>query len=56
MTFLQLHIIGDYLEGFVGQNNHLIYIKISQRYGNWQERLVCKILKSLYSLKQAKRL
>lgn len=33
-----------------------IYIKMFQEYLTGQERLVCEILKSLYNLKQAKRL
>lgn len=51
ITLLEIDIIGAYLESFLGQTNQSIYIKILQKDRNRQERLVCKILKSLYGLK-----
>lgn len=56
MILLQMDIIGAYLESFLGQNNQPIYMKIPQGCMTGRESLVCKILKSLYGLKQARRL
>ena len=51
-----MDVIGIYLKSLLDQKAQPIYIKIPQRFGSGQEWLVCKILKSLYSLKQAGRL
>ena len=56
MIILQIDIIGAYFESFFGEHNHLIYMKILQRCKVSQERLVYKIFKSLYELKQVGRL
>ena len=56
MTLLQIDIIDAYLESPLGQKDQSIYIKIMQKCGSGQERLVYKILKSLYGLKQVERL
>ena len=56
MTLLQIDEISAYLESFLDQKDQPIYMKIPQRCENRRKRLVCKILKSLYSLKQARRL
>ena len=51
-----MDVIGTYLESALGQNKQPIYMKIPQGCLTGQERLVCKILKSLYGLNQAGRL
>lgn len=51
-----MDVIGAYLESTLGQNNQPIYMRISQGCLAGREGLVCKILKSLYGLKQAGRL
>ena len=51
-----MDIIRTYLESALSQNKHPIFMKILQGYLVGQEGLVCKILKSLYGLKQARRL
>ena len=56
MIILQIDVIGTYLKSTLSQNNHPIYIKISQKCEIRQEKLVNKILRSLYDLKQARKL
>ena len=56
MILIQMDVIGAYLESALDQNEQLIYMKISQGCRAGREGLVCKILKSLYRLKQAGRL
>lgn len=56
IILLQMDIIGAYLESFLSQNNELIYMKIFEKCRNGREELICKILKSLYSFKQVKKL
>lgn len=56
MISLQMNIIGAYLESVFGQNNHLIYMKILQKCKIDRDDLVYKIFKSLYGLKQARKL
>lgn len=56
MTLIQINVIGAYLESAHGQNEQPIYMKIPQGCLADREGLVCKILKSLYGLKQAGRL
>lgn len=56
LTLLQINVISAYLKNCFDNKNQLIFIKILQRFRSKQERLICKILKSLYSLKQSKRL
>ena len=56
MIILEINVIGAYLESPLGQGDHPIYMRISQRCKIDQEGLVYKILKSLYGLKQAGRL
>lgn len=51
-----MDVIGTYLESALGQNEQLIFMKIPQGRQTGREGLVCKILKSLYGLKQAGRL
>lgn len=51
-----MDIIDVYLESSLGQDKHLIYIKIPQRCKIGWESFICKIFKSLYGLKQAGRL
>ena len=55
MILIQMDVVDKYLESALSQNKQPIYMKIPQgcivRKG-----LVCKILKSLYGLKQAGRL
>ena len=55
MILIQMNVVGVYLESILSQNKQPIYMKIPQ---GWivREGLVCKILKSLYRLKQARRL
>ena len=55
MILLQMDVISAYLESFLRQSNHLIYMKIPQRYKIDQQDLVCKIFKNLYRLKQARK-
>ena len=56
IILLQIDVIGAYLEISFSQNNQPIYMKIPQGCKARREGLVCKILKSLYGLKQAGRL
>lgn len=51
-----MDIIDAYLESSLGQDKHLIYIKIPQGCKIGWEGFICKIFKSLYGLKQAGRL
>lgn len=55
MIFVQIDIIKLYLESTISQNKHVIQMKIIQKYLVGKKKLVCKILKSLDGLKQAKR-
>lgn len=43
MTLLQINVISAYPDSSFGQNNHHIYMKIPQKCGNRQEKLLCKI-------------
>ena len=56
MILIQMDVIEAYLESALGQNEQPIYMRIPQRCLAGREGLVCKILKSLYGLKQAERL
>lgn len=56
IILIQINIIEIYLENALGQNKQPIYMKISQKCLAGQKSLVCKILKSLYELKQARKL
>lgn len=56
MILLQINVIVAYLESTLDQNNQLIYIKIPQEYLIRWQKLVSKSPKSLYGLKQVKRL
>ena len=56
MIIIQIDVVGEYLESALGQNKYPIFMKILQGYLVGQEDLICKILKSLYGLKQAGRL
>lgn len=49
-------MIGIYFESALGQNKQPIYMKIPQECLVGRERLVYKILKNLYGLKQVRRL
>lgn len=49
-------VIGAYLKSALSQNKQPIYMRIPQGCLTGREDLVCKILKSLYGLKQAGRL
>lgn len=51
MIFLQINLIGAYLESFFGQDEYPIYMKIFQRCKVGREGLVYKIFKGLYELK-----
>ena len=51
-----MDVIGESLKSALGQNKHVIFMKIPQECLVGQESLVYKILKSLYSLKQAEQL
>ena len=53
MILIQIDIVGAYLESALSQNKHPIFMRILQEYLISQESLICKILKSLYDLKQA---
>ena len=53
MTLLQRNVIGASLKTYLGQNKYLIYMEILQGCGSGQKRLVCKIMNSLYSFKEA---
>ena len=53
MILIQMYIVGAYLESALGQNEHPIFMRIPQRCLVDRESLVSKIMKSLYSLKQA---
>ena len=50
-----MDVVSAYLESALSQNKQPIYLKISQGC-IVRESLVCKILKSLYKLKQAGKL
>ena len=56
MILMQINVIGTYLESALGQIKQPIYMKIPQECLAGREQLVCKILKSLYGLKQVERL
>ena len=56
MILIQMDVIGAYLESALDQNEQPIYMKIPQGCQAGREGLVCKILKSLYGLKQVGRL
>lgn len=56
MIILQIDFFGVYLENTLDQGNYPIYTKIPQGCKIGRDDLVCKILKSLYRLKQARRL
>lgn len=56
IILMQVDIIRAYIESTISQNEQLIYIKIPQRCLAYRERLVYKIVKSLYRLKQIGRL
>lgn len=56
MILIQINVVKTYLESAFGQNKYSIFMKIPQRYLVDWKGLVCKILKSLYSLKQARKL
>lgn len=51
-----MDIIRAYIKSALDQNKQSIYIKIPQRCLAGWKSLVCKILKSLYKLKQVKKL
>ena len=54
MIFIQMDIIGAYLESVLNQNKHSIFMRILQRcLVNW-EYPIYKTLKSLYGLKQVR--
>ena len=55
MILIQIDVVDAYLESALSQNEQPIYIKIPQEC-IVREDLVCKILKSLYGLKQAGKL
>ena len=55
MILIQMDVVGAYLESALSQNKHPIFMRIPQRCLVGREGLVCKILKSLYGLKQAGR-
>ena len=56
MILLQIDVIGAYFESSLSQKIQSINMKIPQGCKSGRERLVCKILKSQYGLKQAKKL
>ena len=56
MIILQMDVIDAYLESALSQGYHPIYMRIPQGCKISRDDLVCKILKSLYELKQAGRL
>ena len=56
IIILQIDVINAYLERSLKQYNHPIYMRIPQDCTIGQEGLVYKIFKSLYGLKQARRL
>ena len=53
LILIQINIVGAYLESALDQNKHPIFMKIPQRCLVGRESPVCKIIKSLYSEKQA---
>ena len=53
IILIQIDVVGAYLKSTLGQNEYPIFMKISQGCLVGREDLVCKILKSLYGLKQA---
>ena len=53
MILIQMDVIGEYLESALGQNKYPIFMNIPQGCLVGREGLICKILKSLYGLKQA---
>ena len=55
MILIRIDVVKVYLKSALSQNKKSIYIKISQGCLAIQKRLVCKLLKSLYGLNQAKR-
>ena len=56
MIILQMDVIGAYLESALSQNHHLIYMTIPKTCKIGWDELVCKIINSLYGLKQVERL
>ncbi len=55
----QLDIVGAYLESLLDDNEFPIYMKLPLRMHQFcpvRERLLCKLLKSLYGLRQSGRL
>lgn len=56
LILIQMDVVGTYLESALGQNKQPIFIKIPQGRQLGQKDLVYKIFKSIYGLKQAKRL
>lgn len=56
LILIEMHVIGAYLESALGQNKQPIFVKIPQGRQTGREELVYKILKTLYGLKQARRL
>ena len=55
MILVQIDVVRSYLESAIGQNKQPIYMRISRRCIVGRERLIYKLLKSLYRLKQAVR-
>ncbi len=45
---MQIDIIDAYLDSILGQNKQPIFMKILQKKQTGRDRLVCKILQSLY--------
>ena len=56
IILIEIDVIKAYLENAFGQNKQPIFMKIFQKCLVSQEDLVCKILKSLYRLKQVMKL
>lgn len=56
MILVQIDAVEVYLESSISSNKQLIYIKIPQRCLAGRKKLVCKILKNLYRLKQIRKL
>lgn len=56
IILIQIDILEIYLKSALSQNEQSIYIKIPQTCLISQESLIDKILKSLYGLKQVRRL
>ena len=56
IILIYIDIINAYLESIFDQNKQPIYMKIPQECPTGWKRLICKIPKSLYGLKQARKL